>query len=649
MNNSTKEQDLNDLLINIWNKLLKSDLRGNKGSFEEELNVLRNELLKKFPSLDTINSGVEKLLGNNFFKESMGACYRNNQQKLEENKKELRKIVTRKNKIRKGLKDELYKINSLPLPSSENIDVNFESASSKTHLDKFIGLFSNEKCINYFDVSPLKKTLDSIYAEVTSESFQEKYLENLYGKLSRELKSEKYSEVAIESLLKEILAGLLKKGFVKDDFPSLDSQLQKLDDMIHVSTKWTVLVSMGGIEFKDRTEYKIGKVKFYDKNTYDYSKLIDATNTQSKKNRRIINFFKDKHIVETEVDAYGKNGAKENGFFEISKVIDILSLWKSDVMIKEPKFEKYFEFIVINRENENPFPDWGIDPRYVLKVKLDETIKGFLKDFDHIFNKPYNAFTELEKNVANASHWHRKGNMSKDLSDKFLNYIIALESLLSTEEDRGSRKQEIISTRAMKVMWILPEYREKYKDKIIKMYDYRNKIVHEGSTDIFNLKGEAEGLGTITRNVLLNVKGKIDECETLEKFLESNEEEIRKKREDELENARKLGIELNKEINGKGLLKKKSGEDVGEIDFKFWIKDDDPFVITEGNIYDFKRIGGGTLSLSPTDEFIIEGKLENIEGKLVIKEIEPLDIFFGWVDYTNKKEMQFRVYSFDIM
>ena len=88
--------------------------------------------------------------------------------------------------------------------------------------------------------------MDGIYVEVTSESFPEKYLENLYSKLSRELKSGKYSEGAIENLLKEILAGLLKKGFVKDDLslnqiskyqiPSLDSQLQKLDDMIHIST-----------------------------------------------------------------------------------------------------------------------------------------------------------------------------------------------------------------------------------------------------------------------------------------------------------------------------------------------------------------------------------------------------------------------------
>ncbi|MCK4736412.1 MAG: hypothetical protein KAT65_28420, partial [Methanophagales archaeon] len=382
-------------------------------------------------------------------------------------------------------------------------------------------------------------------------------------------------------------------------------------------------------------------------NVSSYKTEEDKSKVYSYYKGQIINFFKDEIIVEAEVDAYGENGAKENGFLEISKVIDGLSLWKSNVMIKEPKFEEFYKFIVLNRENEKPFLRWNRDPRYVWKVKLDETIKEFLKDFDPIFNKPYNAFTELEKNVANASHWYRKGNMSVDQSDKFLNYIVALESLLTTEEDRGSRKQEIISDRAIKVMWILTDYREKYKDKIKKMYDYRNKIVHEGSTDIFNLEEESKELGNITQRALCGVAGKIDECETLEKFLESNEMEIRKKRKDELENARKLGIEINKKIKGEGKLKKKSGKDVGKIDFVFWIKDDKPFVITEGNIYGFKRIEGGPLSLSPSDKFIIEGKLENIEGKLVVKEMEFSDIVFELYIH-HKKEMRFRVYSFDI-
>jgi hypothetical protein len=654
-------------LFNTWNELLKSDLTGGKESFEEKLNVLRNELLKENPSLNVLNRCVVKLLGNDFFKESMKECYKNHQQKLEDIKKKLNTIVTTKKKFKKALREAYcYKISSVSSSDSENISVNPESAPSRTYLDKFIGHYSNEVFLNDFDVSPLKKTLDDIYAEVTSEGFLEKYLENLYGKLSRELKSEKYSEGGIESLLKKILVGLLKKGFAKKDLsleptskypiPSVDYQLQKLHDMIHGSTsKWAVIVSMKGIEFKDGNEYKIGKVKFYDKNTYDHSKLIDAINTLSKteevKNEGkewIINFFKDKIIVETEVDAYGKNGAKENGFLEISKVIDSISLWKSDVMIKEPKFEEFFEFIVLNRENENLFLRWNRDPRYVWKIKLDETIKGFLKYFDPIFNKPYDELTELEKSVANALHCYRKGNMSMDPSDKFLNYIIALESLLTTEKDRGGGKKGIISDRAIEVRWILDAFRKEYQGKIKKMYDYRSKIVHEGSMDMFNLEEEAKELGNITEMALCSVAGKIDECDTLKKFLESNEKEIRKKREDELENARKFGIGINKKIKGEGRLKKKSGEDVGKIDFIFWIKDDKKFVMTEGNIYDFKRIEGGPLSLSPSDEFIIEGKLENIEGKLVVKEMEFSDIVFELFDIANKKEMRFQVYSFDI-
>jgi hypothetical protein len=648
-------------LFNTWNGLLKSDLEGNKKSFEKELNDLRNDLLKKNPSLNKLNRGLEKLLGNDFFKKSMGGCYKKHQQKLAKIRKELSAVVTRKKKVKKNFRSGYYNF-FMSLSGAENSIVDPERDSSRAILDEFIEDYSNVVFLkNFADISALKAIVEDIYAEVTSVAFLEKYLGELYRQLSRELELDSYSEAIINDLQKEILAGLLRKGFAKEvlsleptsqsTIPSVDYQLQKLHDMIHESTsKWVVIVPIKGIEFKDTNEYEIGKVKFYGKNIYDYSKLIEAIAVSSPETGgdKIINFFKDKIIVEAEVDAYEKYGAKENGFLEISKVIDSISLWKSNVIIKEPKFEDFYESIVLNRENMILFYQFLRDPKYVREIKLDEPLKDFLKDFNPILNKPYDAFTELEKNVANALHWYRKGNMSMDPSDKFLNYIIALETLLTTEEDMTSRKQEIISTRAIEVLWILNDYREVYELRIKKMYNYRNKIVHEGSTDIFNLEDEAKELGDITQMALCIAAGKIDKCKTLENFRKSNEKEICKKREDELEDARKLGIGVNKKIKGEGRLKKKSGEDVGEIDFEFWIKDDEKFVVTEGNIYGFKRSEGVPLSLSPSDKFIIEGKLENIEGKLVVKEMEFSDTVFELFDVHHKKEMRFRVYSFDI-
>lgn len=660
---TSNTQKLNEALFNTWNELLKSDLKGNKNSFEKNLNDLRNELFKKNPSLNELNRGVIKLLGNYFLKQSLKECYKKHQQKLEDIKKELRSIVTIKNKFKKALREAYcYNSSSVSLSDSENISVNPEIASSKTDLEKFIGRYSNEVFLNDFKIAPLKGIVDDIYAEITSEAFLESYLEILYGKLSRKLKLKEYSAVIINGLLKEILVELLKKGFVKTDLalnsksqiPSLDSQLQKLADIIHRSTsKWTVIIFIDGIEFKDTNVYKIGKVTFYDKNTYDYSKLIDAHNasfykTEEDKNKEkglIINFLKDKIIAEAEVDAYGKNGAKENGFLEISKVIDGLSLWKRDVMIKEPEFGEICEFIVLNREN-GMFHSWNRDPRYMRKVKLNETIKDFLKVFDPIFNKSYNELTELEKNVTNALHWYRKGNMSVDPSDRFLNYIIALESLLTTEEDRGSRKQEI-ADRAIKVIWILNDYREKYKDKIKKMYDYRSKLVHEGSTDISNLEDEANELGEITEMALLSVAGKIDECVMLKEFFEYNEKEIRKKRKDELEKARKFGIEINKKIRGEGILKKKTGGPLGKVSFVFEIKDDGKFVVNEVSISSFKKVEGMVKIASSEKDFIIEGNLENIEGKLVIKDI-GVGVAFKLFGPAHKRDIHFHVPSFDI-
>jgi len=655
---TSNSQKLNEVLFNTWNELLKSDLIGDRGSFEEKLRMLRRELLKKQPSLDYLNKHTESLLSNDFFEKHMKRCYEKHQQNLEGIKKELRAIVTRKNKFKKAFRIEYYKINSVTLADSDNIPVNLEIASSRAHLDSFIGRYSNEIFLkNFANISALKAIVEDIYAEVTSKAFLDKYLEELYEQLSMELKIETYSVEIISGLVKEILAELVEKGFVKNDLslkltsdsriPSLYFQLEQLDTIIHGSTgKWVVLVRMDGLEFKDITDIKIGRVKLYEKNTYDYSKLIDKAGEDSRK-PMIIDFFTDKIIAEAEVDAYEKSEAIENGFLEISKVIDSLSLWPRDAIIKEPKFDESYKVIASNRETGNFFLDFRRDPRYVREVKLNENLKGFLKNFDSILNKPYNAFTELESNVANALHWYRKGKMSMDPYDKFLNYIIALESLLTTEEDIGTRKQGIISARAIDVIWILKDYHEEYKEKIEKMYDYRNKIVHEGSTDILNLEDEANELGNITDMALRSVAGKIDECETLEKFLESNEKEILKKREDELENARKLGIGINKKIKGEGLLKRQTGEPLWKVSFAFEIKDDGKFVVNEVSISSFKKVEGMVKIASFEKDFIIEGNLENIEGKLVIKDIE-VGVAFELFDPAHKKDIHFHVPSFDI-
>lgn len=97
-------QKLNEVLFNTWNELLKSDLIGNKRYFEKELNDLRNGLSKKNPSLNELNRGLEKLLGNGFFKESVGDCYKKHHQELAKIRKELRDIVTRKKKFKKDFR-----------------------------------------------------------------------------------------------------------------------------------------------------------------------------------------------------------------------------------------------------------------------------------------------------------------------------------------------------------------------------------------------------------------------------------------------------------------------------------------------------------------------------------------------------------------
>jgi hypothetical protein len=97
-----------------------------------------------------------------------------------------------------------------------------------------------------------------------------------------------------------------------------------------------------------------------------------------------------------------------------------------------------------------------------------------------IFSKDKKDYNDLERRIINSIRWIGTGIQISSNCDKFLMYIIAIESLLGDEKEKAAP----IAERCAFLLSDVPEKRIQNDKKMKSLYDTRSKIVHEGVTEI---------------------------------------------------------------------------------------------------------------------------------------------------------------------
>ena len=139
----------------------------------------------------------------------------------------------------------------------------------------------------------------------------------------------------------------------------------------------------------------------------------------------------------------------------------------------------------------------------------------YLDQLGSILAKDTKSRNDLEKRIINAIRWIGTGIHSGSECDKFLMFVIALESLLMKRNEEG--KSSPIAERCAFLLSDKFDRRTQIDKEVIAAYNTRSEIVHEGQTEI-----TAEQVGSaqwLAISCLFSVCHRLSEWQTLDDLI----------------------------------------------------------------------------------------------------------------------------------
>jgi len=118
--------------------------------------------------------------------------------------------------------------------------------------------------------------------------------------------------------------------------------------------------------------------------------------------------------------------------------------------------------------------------------------------------KILNSTNDYAQRIKSASLWYLEGYAAENETFKFINYTIALESLLGARNEEGISLTENLSSRCG--FWLGESLKEKEEIRKLfrkEIYETRSRIVHEGRTILKKQDSETlEKLESMTKNII---------------------------------------------------------------------------------------------------------------------------------------------------
>ena len=407
-----------------------------------------------------------------------------------------------------------------------------------------------------------------------------------------------------------------------------------------MSDEWKLIIPIENVKFgNDKQKHIIGNVTFFEKRTYDYSKIPLNNDFYEKWVKIYKDLWREQILCEISVSADNPESARKSAFKELSRATDYLSLYYPTRYIEEPTFGVHYLL-------------WNITKNKLLigkkaGITFEIWINDELSNFMDIYTFPLGNSTDIEGRLSKAIHFFRKGNCSVRDEDKFLMYVIAMESLLTAKE---MRKTDLLKKRLNNILLVSKKNEKKFKELVGELYEIRGLIVHEGVTAKFKLKNgkpkdlevETKNLREITKQTILYVADivKSSPCETLADVLTEIPKKVGKLRRKELSYARGYGIRPDTDYSCTGELRQ-DGRTVSDIDFIFRIEDG-RYVKKVGRL-----IGHQVPKRCTSADFEIEGYIKKLDLKIHISEMENM-LFKLCSPPMSDTNPKFEIYSYKI-
>jgi hypothetical protein len=615
---------LNENQLETVGRVWRETIEG--GTWNKDSATLREAveaLNHKELTLGDYNRLLGEILSSQFLRKKMPQVFRKHERQLKEAVTCIQKTLALRKEVARGMRDFYLAKHQIPYGENGTFICEFGASDVKETLNEVIDQYSFDALAKTYDKSTLSPALNEIESTLASPLFTVEYVGTLIAEFAAEGGRQFINENTLRPVVRELIGQLIQNGHHLGDLSSLgksmesqgprtpDERFKSVISSLTASLRsFVVLTSLEDIRFPGNESYKVGNVTLHGQD-YDLTQLTRRfIPAMGEIGKRIVDQWSKRVIAEISTVAFGNEQAKESADQEAAKAIDILSLEDPNVLIREPREEKFSRFIVLD-DKMTPVDLSFANRRELMGKELDPSTRGntdkILASLASLLTKPRNQLTEFERRILTGIHFYRRGNSAFDFRDKVVNYIVSLESVLVMEREHPSGA---LPKRVLDVLGVSEDYRSAVRRLMEDAYHHRGEILHLGLSDKQESERYSREMRVLDRRILgimLTYVGKPG-CDTLRQFADLLEKETFAERERILKTAI---LEINKQFVGTGVLKHPNGSDIGNIEFILSYKDDGRYVYILGEFTRFKL--KGSVSSSDTGYYIM-GEIDGVAG-----------------------------------
>lgn len=489
---------------------------------------------------------------------------------------------------------------------------------------------------------------NKIRSKIASEEVITEFNENMMASIEDYLNRDRdYTREELKDIIEPLFAELQYKNWRVEDIEKvlkkyitssdaeLDEKRSTFFDKIRQDTdSLRAFVALPEAHLGDLTPLTVGEVTFYS--------LSDAVfDIESKKHPSFkdINLSSRADVWASAEVSGGTSKIKSRNLKEkVARAVDVFNLGKTAGTLQFPFDESYT--VLQETSDGKILPLQATND--LSRVSFSEMAsQDEVEDRIRLFEDYLTGTVEspLEESIASSIRWYRYANRSPEDEEKFLKYIISIESLLVKGEPES--KADNIADRAVAILQFHAEYRQDYNKFFRDVYDVRSQIVHSGARNLTEFQQQLSELERFAAQLISISQGYSEECESIYEVVEKIEIEEEELRTDKIE---KSPFDTGERFCLEAVLSTEAGTPLATIQLDGEFKDDGKYVYYEAEIVGGSYQSGISLSSDHEHEieFEVEGN-EYIGRNVVFPEADLLEAF------PEELPERIRWYEIDLM
>lgn len=534
----------------------------------------------------------------------------------------------------------------------EEKDIDANPHSFCQRLESAVKRTALEDAESKLDIDGVETLTNDLQRLLTSTSVKTEYRNEITDNLENHLlENEMLSHTSLKTNIQFLFAELGERGWPREcvekvikafwvgEYDSADDRIAVYTDRVRdVDTEKTVYIplpdfpsELSGISFAGVLieERNADPIRFDERFNPDYERL--------EKDIEDVDVFA-KTTVTGDLNQLVRLRATEN----LENVFDALNFGEK-YPLQTPVKNEIMRFYAEDDDTTIRLLHGKADIRYLDMASPEQAFEK-LDRFEDLFDR--NRDSELEMAIKNAMRWHRYAIESNYPSDKFLKFVVALESVLVPEEGPG--KTPNIKERGVKLLGVLGPYQEEYRQFFDKTYSVRSEIAHSAEYRLSEVDLDLEKIRNYSARILGAVSEYIDSCNNIDEVLDELDLDNQEIRDERISDA---PVDLDESFTVKADLRQYDPDKdetvfVGEVHLKGVFKDDGYFVYYNADAVDFEREIEDDIIMNTVHDLVFEYGDERYE----VWDISFIDGFVSdLVSATEENPVSIRFYDVDVI